>query len=153
MKSAPWHRYQILTKRSSRLSKLDRELNWVPCIWMGVSVESSKYLHRIDELRSTRAQIKFLSIEPLLGPLPNLDLSGIDWVIVGGESGPGARPMDSSWVRDIRDQCEDLAVPFFFKQWGGVFKKRAGRLLDDGTWDDLPLNRIPSTGMELPVLR
>ena len=153
MKSAPWHRYQILTKRSARLSKLDRQLNWVPCIWMGVSVESSKYLQRIDELRSTRAHIKFLSVEPLLGPLPDLDLSGIDWVIVGGESGPGARPMDSSWVRDIRDQCEDLAVPFFFKQWGGVFKKKAGRLLDDRTWDDLPLSRIPSTGMELPVLR
>ena len=116
-------------------------------------MESSKYLQRIDELRSTRAHIKFLSIEPLLGPLPDLDLSGIDWVIVGGESGPGARPMDSSWVRDIRDQCEDLAVPFFFKQWGGVFKKKAGRLLDDRTWDDLPLSRIPSTGMELPVLR
>ncbi len=138
MRRAPWHRYQILTKRSDRLAALDKVLEWHPSIWIGVSVESDRYLHRIDDLRKTRAHIKFLSLEPLLGPLRELDLSGIDWVIVGGESGPHARPMDARWVRAIRDQCISQSVPFFFKQWGGVFKKRAGRALDDRTWDEMP---------------
>ena len=141
MRAAPWHRYQILTKRSERLALLSRVLDWLPCIWMGVSVESERYLQRIDDLRSTGAHVKFLSLEPLLGPLPNLNLTGIDWVIVGGESGPGARPMDAGWVRDIRDRCSDAGVAFFFKQWGGVFKKRTGRLLDERTWDEMPVNK------------
>ena len=138
MRAAPWHRYQILTKRSDRLAKLSHLLDWLPCIWMGVSVENEQYLSRIDHLRSTGAHLKFLSLEPLLGPLPGLNLAGIDWVIVGGESGPGARPIDPGWVRDIRDRCIDAGVAFFFKQWGGVFKKRTGRVLDDRTWDEMP---------------
>ncbi len=105
---------------------------------MGVTVENRDYVHRIDCLRNTDAHIKFLSIEPLLGPIPNLNLSGIDWVIVGGESGPGARPMDPAWVLDIRDQCQEAGVPFFFKQWGGVQKKKAGRALAGRTWDEMP---------------
>jgi protein gp37 len=105
---------------------------------MGVSVENADYVRRIDHLRNTGAQLKFLSLEPLIGPLPNLDLQDIDWVIVGGESGPGARPMDPGWVREIRDQCVGANVAFFFKQWGGVFKKRAGRKLDERTWDEYP---------------
>jgi protein gp37 len=105
---------------------------------MGVSIESDAYLYRIDDLRKTEANIKFLSIEPLLGPLPSLDLTGIDWVIVGGESGPGARPMDQNWVRGIRNICLEATVPFFFKQWGGVVKSRTGRTLDGQTWDEMP---------------
>jgi protein gp37 len=138
MKRAHWHQYQVLTKRSERLLALDQALEWRPQIWMGVSVESEKYLFRIDHLRKTRAHVKFLSIEPLLGPLQKLDLRGIDWVIVGGESGPGARPLDAAWVRDIRDQCQRAKVSFFFKQWGGVLKSRTGRTLDDRTWDEMP---------------
>ena len=122
MRRADQHQYQILTKRSERLVRLDPQLDWQAHIWMGVSVENARFLHRIDHLRDTRAHVKFLSLEPLLGPLPNLDLRNIDWVIVGGESGPHARPMDPSWVSDIRDQCRDAGVAFFFKQWGGVFK-------------------------------
>lgn len=140
MGNASWHRYQVLTKRSKRLAKLGRVLDWHPSIWMGVSVENERYAHRIDDLRGTGAQVKFLSLEPLLGPLRNLDLSGIDWVIVGGESGPNARPMNPVWVHEIRDQCIASGVAFFFKQWGGVFKKRTGRLLDDRTWDEMPEN-------------
>lgn len=138
MVTAQWHQFQVLTKRSGRLLKLSNELPWPRNIWMGVSVENADYVRRIDHLRSTGAQVKFLSLEPLIGPLPNLDLRNIDWVIVGGESGPGARPMDSGWVREIRDQCIDAGVPFFFKQWGGVFKKHAGRKLDERTWDEYP---------------
>lgn len=138
MKRAHWHTFQVLTKRADRLRRLDAELPWSPNVWMGVSVETSQYLDRVDGLRSTAAHIKFLSLEPLLGPLPDLDLSGIHWVIVGGESGPGARPMDAAWVRDILEQCQSARVPFFFKQWGGVHKKRAGRILDDRTWDAMP---------------
>ena len=107
-------------------------------VWMGVSVENADYVHRIDLLRQVPAAVRFLSLEPLLGPLPNLNLEGIHWVIVGGESGPGARPMDPDWVRDIRDQCLDQGVAFFFKQWGGVRKKRAGRMLDGRTHDECP---------------
>ncbi len=140
MGNASWHQYQVLTKRSRRLAKLDRVLNWHPSIWMGVSVENERYTYRIDDLRGTGAQVKFLSLEPLLGPLRNLDLSGIDWVIVGGESGPNARSMNPTWVQEIRDQCIASGVAFFFKQWGGVFKKRTGRLLDDRTWDEMPEN-------------
>lgn len=139
MRRADWHQFQILTKRSERLRELDPEIVWAPNIWMGVSVEDAGRAFRIDGLRQTRAAVKFLSLEPLLGPLPRLDLRGIDWVIVGGESGPGARPMDPAWVTDLRDQCLRARVPFFFKQWGGVNKKRAGRLLDGRTWDEMPV--------------
>jgi len=138
MVRAHWHRYQILTKRSDRLWELNSQLPWAPHIWMGVSVESEDYIDRIDHLRATNAQVKFLSLEPLLGPLPNLNLRGIDWAIVGGESGPGARPMPEQWVLEIRDQCLCSGVPFFFKQWGGVNKKRAGRILEGRTWDQMP---------------
>jgi len=139
MKRAHWHRFQILTKRSVRLDRISSKLDWQPNIWMGVSVENKEYMFRINHLRNTAAQVKFLSIEPLLGPLPDLNLNGIDWVIVGGESGPGARPMLKSWVIDIRDQCQSAGVPFFFKQWGGTNKKKAGRLLENRTWDEMPL--------------
>lgn len=139
MRRAHWHRFQVLTKRAERLSQVASSLTWAPNIWMGVSVESEKYLSRIDNLRTTSASVKFLSLEPLLGPLPKLNLQGIHWVIVGGESGFGARPMDLTWVVSIRDQCRNALVPFFFKQWGGVNKKRAGRLLEGRTWDEMPL--------------
>jgi protein gp37 len=138
MQRANQHQYQILTKRSERLLSLDSQLDWQPHIWMGVSVENARFQYRIDDLRDTRAHVKFLSLEPLLGPLSNLDLRDIDWVIVGGESGPRARPMNPSWVSDIRDQCRDVGVAFFFKQWGGVFKKRTGRELDGRTWEQMP---------------
>lgn len=138
MRDAHWHRFQILTKRAKRLPKIDAQLEWAPNIWMGVSVENDKVTWRIDHLRQTRAHVKFLSLEPLLGPLPDLDLSGIDWVIVGGESGPGARPMEEDWVLEIRDQCEAAGVKFFFKQWGGTNKKKAGRILDGRTYDAMP---------------
>jgi protein gp37 len=138
MAAAHWHRFQVLTKRPERLLALDPELAWRPNIWMGVSVENERYVPRVDLLRQTQAHVKFLSIEPLLGPLPSLDLAGIDWAIVGGESGPGARPLRESWVRDIRDRCLDAGVPFFFKQWGGVQKHRTGRMLDGRTWDEMP---------------
>lgn len=139
MRRAHWHKYQVLTKRSVRLRNLASQLPWEPHVWMGVSVENEDYVYRIDHLRSTPAHIKFLSLEPLLGPLPNLDLSGIDWVIVGGESGPGARPMHPDWVRSIRDQCAEVQVPFFFKQWGGVQKKSAGHLLDGREHREFPV--------------
>jgi protein gp37 len=138
MRRAHWHRFQILTKRSDRLVELDSRLDWAPNVWMGVSVESDGYRGRIDDLRRSRALLKFLSLEPLLGPLRNLDLCGIDWVIVGGESGASARALDPSWVIDLRDQCRNLNVPFFFKQWGGRNKKRAGRLLEGRAWDQMP---------------
>ena len=138
MNRADWHEYQVLTKRSERLAELSRQLPWRPHIWMGVSVESGDYTFRIDDLRGTGAHVKFLSLEPLLGALPGLDLRGIDWVIVGGESGPGARAMDPQWVIDIREQCRAAGVPFFFKQWGGVNKKRAGRVLEGKTYDQMP---------------
>jgi protein gp37 len=138
MRQASWHTFQVLTKRSRRLLELDREIDWPPNVWMGVSVESKDYTWRIDHLRRTRAPIKFLSLEPLLGPLPQLDLHSIDWVIVGGESGPGARPMAEEWVIDIRNQCQAADVPFFFKQWGGVRRKEAGRELRGRTWSQMP---------------
>jgi protein gp37 len=138
MRRGSWHRFQVLTKRSERLLELDHLIDWPTNVWMGVSVETQDYACRIDHLRATSACVKFLSLEPLLGPLPSLRLSKIDWVIAGGESGPGARTMQPEWVTDIRDQCLNAQVPFFFKQWGGVNKKRAGRQLDGRTWDDLP---------------
>jgi protein gp37 len=138
MRRASWHQFQVLTKRSERLLELDPVLEWQRQIWMGVSVENEDYLYRIDHLRRTSAVIKFLSIEPLLGPLRKLKLRGIDWVIVGGESGPGARPIDPEWVREIRDRCISARVAFFFKQWGGVLKSKTGRTLDGRKWDELP---------------
>ncbi|MDX2119657.1 MAG: phage Gp37/Gp68 family protein [Gemmatimonadota bacterium] len=138
LRSAHWHRFQVLTKRAERLADTARHLLWPDNVWMEVSIEDSRYRHRADLLRATNSQLRFLSLEPLLGPIPALDLSGIDWVIVGGESGPGARPMDPTWATDLRDQCLAAGVPFFFKQWGGVRKKRAGRLLDGRTWDEMP---------------
>ncbi len=142
MCEAQQHRFQILTKRSKRLLALSPRLLWSENIWMGVSAESADYIFRIDDLKRTGARIKFLSLEPLLGPMPDLDLQGIDWVIAGGESGPGARRMDADWVADIRDQCLHSGVPFFFKQWGGVNKKRNGRELDGRTWDEMPKVKI-----------
>lgn len=139
MRRAQWHRFQVLTKRSERLLQLDSQFLWTENIWMGVSVESADYVGRIDDLRQTRARIKFLSLEPLLGPLPGLNLKGIDWAIVGGESGPGSRAMEADWVIDIRRQCQKAQVAFFFKQWGGVNKKRTGRILEGRTWDEMPL--------------
>lgn len=138
MRRAHWHQFQVLTKRSERLLELSPQLYWSPNVWMGVSVENEDYAFRIDHLRETAAHIKFLSLEPLLGPLSNLNLGNIDWVIVGGESGPGARPMDEAWVLAIRDRCRNADVPFFFKQWGGVNKNRTGRLLQGRTWDEMP---------------
>jgi protein gp37 len=138
MGQAAWHTFQVLTKRSERLIDLDGVLRWRKNIWMGVTVEDKDNLYRINHLRKTGAVTKFLSFEPLLGPLGKLDLRHIDWVIVGGESGFGARPMDPSWVTSIREQCVRNNVPFFFKQWGGVRKKEAGRELDGRTWDEMP---------------
>ncbi len=139
MVQAEWHQFQVLTKRSERLAELSPILSWAPNIWMGVSVENETYVSRIDDLRRSSADVKFLSLEPLLGPLPNLDLRDIDWVIVGGESGPGARPMDAEWVTDLRDQCKAADVPFFFKQWGGVQKGKNGRELEGQTYSELPI--------------
>lgn len=138
MQQASCHIFQVLTKRSGRMLQLNPRFDWPPNVWMGVSVETEKYLYRIDDLRKTGAKIKFLSLEPLLGPISNLNLSDIQWVIVGGESGPHARPMEEEWALDIRDQCMTENVPFFFKQWGGVNKKRSGRILDGRLWNALP---------------
>jgi protein gp37 len=138
MRQASQHTFQVLTKRSRRLLELSPELTWPENVWMGVSVENQGYTFRINGLRRTSAHVKFLSLEPLLGPLPQLNLHNIDWVIVGGESGPGARPMDEAWVIDIRNQCQANNVPFFFKQWGGVRRKEAGRELKGRTWNQMP---------------
>jgi protein gp37 len=138
MRRASWHAFQVLTKRSDRLAKLSSRIDWPDNVWMGVSIERADYLFRIDHLRQTGAKVRFLSLEPLLGPLPGMNLEGVDWVIVGGESGPGARPIQEKWVKDIRDQCLAAEVPFFFKQWGGVFKRRHGRTLEGRTWDQMP---------------
>ncbi len=139
MKTASRHRFQVLTKRADRLAALAPTLTWTENIWMGVSVESDGYTSRVDRLRSTNAKVKFVSLEPLLSPLPSLDLAGIDWAIVGGESGPSARPMEASWVRAIRRQCQGSGVAFFFKQWGGVQKARTGRLLDGREYNEMPV--------------
>lgn len=138
MTTADWHTYQVLTKRSPRLMKMGSQLPWRPHIWVGVSVENDKYSFRVDHLRKVPADIRFISAEPLLGPLHRLDLDGIDWVITGGESGYAHRPCDPDWVREIRDRCGASGVAFFHKQWGGRTPKAAGRLLDGRTWDQFP---------------
>ena len=138
MKAAPQHTFQILTKRSERMRDVVGRLDLLPNVWLGTSVETSEYLWRLRELRSTRAAVRFASFEPLLGPILDADLAGVHWAIVGGESGPGSRPMKAEWVRAIQVQCEEQGVAFFFKQWGGTRKKRAGRELDGRTWDGMP---------------
>jgi protein gp37 len=138
--STPHHTYQVLTKRSKRLATVADQLEWPANLWMGVSVETARYRFRVDHLRSVPAAVRFISCEPILGPLGQIDLSGIGWVIAGGESGPEARPMLLPWVTDLRDQCRNAAVPFFFKQWGGRTPKAGGRELDGRTWDEMPLS-------------
>jgi protein gp37 len=141
MVETPQHTYQVLTKRPDRAEEFVKELPWPKHVWLGTSVENADYVDRIDHLRRTPAAVRFLSLEPLLGPLEGLNLKGIHWAIAGGESGPGARTMEPEWVRSIRDQCIKAKVAFHFKQWGGVNKKRTGRLLDGRTWDQLPKRR------------
>lgn len=138
MNECPQHTFQLLTKRPETAVALSDQLTWSPNIWMGTSIENAIVLHRVKSLQQIPAQVRFLSVEPLLGPLPRLPLNGIHWVIVGGESGPGARPMAGAWIEQIRDQCTKRSVPFFFKQWGGTNKKKTGRLLAGRTWDQMP---------------
>ncbi|MBC8527171.1 MAG: phage Gp37/Gp68 family protein [Candidatus Cloacimonetes bacterium] len=138
MNKANWHTFQILTKRPERMHKFADKLNWTPNIWMGVTVESYRYKNRIDILRDIPSETKFLSAEPLIEPLGKLNLNNIDWVIVGGESGIGARPMSPNWVNEIKMQCEKSQIPFFFKQWGGINKKKAGRLLYGKIYNEMP---------------
>jgi protein gp37 len=138
MANCPQHTFQVLTKRSSRLAALASKLSWPPNVWMGVSVEDSRVTHRIDDLRQVPAAVRFLSVEPLIGSLGTINLGGIHWVIVGGESGPRARRMESTWVEDIFQQCRSASVPFFFKQWGGVRKDLTGRILHNRTYDEMP---------------
>jgi len=138
MRAADQHIYQVLTKRSHRMASMSAGLDWPDHVWAGVSVENLDYAFRLDHLRETQARVRFVSFEPLLGPVAGVDLSGIDWVIVGGESGPGARPMERAWVEDIRDQCLEEGIAFFFKQWGGTNKKKTGRRLAGRTWDQMP---------------
>lgn len=140
MNRCPQHTFQVLTKRSHRMGELAGRLKWSENIWMGVSVEDNSVLYRIAELRQIPANVRFLSLEPLLGPLSSMDLNGIHWVIVGGESGPKARPMSADWVRDIREQCEVAGIAFFFKQWGGTMKHKTGRLLDGHIYNNVPQN-------------
>ncbi len=139
MSRAPRHQFQVLTKRSERLLELSPRLTWPENVLMGVTVENSDYTFRSDHLRQTSAALKFISLEPLLGPVPDIDFEGIDWVIVGGESGPRARPIHQDWVIDIRDQCSDAKIPFFFKQWSGTNKKKSGRILQGKTYSQIPL--------------
>lgn len=153
MRRAHWHEFQVLTKRAERLAELSPLLPWPKNVWMGVSVENAKYTSRIDYLRQTGAAVKFLSIEPLLGAIPQLDVSGIDWVIVGGESGRTPRPLNEAWVVDIMHQCQRAKVPFFFKQWGGVNKKAAGRELNGRTWDDMPISKTEVFGRPVRQVR
>jgi protein gp37 len=138
MRRSRQHVFQVLTKRAGRLAEVSHLLDWAENIWMGVTVENMACKDRIDNLRSTDAAVKFLSMEPLLEDVGELDLVDVDWVIAGGESGPGARPMHADWVRSVRDRCTAQGVPFFFKQWGGFSKKKAGRILDGRTWDEMP---------------
>lgn len=147
MERASWHTFQILTKRSERLAEVASDLDWPPNVWMGVSIETAAYQWRADQLRMVPAAVRFLSLEPLLGPLAALELAGIHWVIVGGESGPGARPIDAKWVRDIQKQCRAAGVPFFFKQWGGAQKRRNGRVLDGRTWNGMPADLTVEPGL------
>lgn len=151
MRRASQHKFQVLTKRAERMAQLAASLQIPDHVWMGVSVENAKYTTRIDHLRKVKAKIRFLSVEPLLGPLSTLNLRGIHWVIVGGESGPRARPMEAEWVRTIRDRCLAAEVPFFFKQWGGVRKHTTGRVLDGRTWDEMP-DRIVRQNRVLAVV-
>jgi protein gp37 len=153
MKKADHHIFQILTKRHERLAELAPLLSWPDNVWMGVSVENQKYAHRIDHLRRVPAKVRFLSCEPLLGPL-ELDLTGIHWVITGGESGPKHRPIKEKWVRSIRDQCRGEKVAFFHKQWGGVRPKSNGRELDGRTWDEMPIVLVEHSHscLELPLV-
>jgi len=144
MNAAHWHNFQILTKRSDRMLKLSSKLNWTDNIWMGVTVEASDYIFRIEDLRNTGARVKFISFEPLLDFIQFMNLCNIDWAIVGGESGPGARPIQSSWVIELRDQCQKCGIPFFFKQWGGFNKKRAGRELEGRIWNEMPMLFVPA---------
>ncbi len=143
MNRCPQHQFQVLTKRADRLEELSSKLNWTHNIWMGVSIETQDYKFRIDHLLKTKAKVKFLSLEPLLGPLPRLKLKGIDWVIVGGESGTNARPIKPDWVIQIKNQCVNKKTPFFFKQWGGVRKHKTGRLLEGRTWNEMPVLITP----------
>jgi len=143
MREASWHTFQVLTKRAERLLKVDLLIDWPSNVWMGVSVENHEYTYRIEHLRKIKAQTKFLSLEPLLGPISNLSLEKIHWVIIGGESGPKARPIERIWVTNIRDQCLSANVPFFFKQWGGVNKKKNGRILEGRIWDQMPASASP----------
>lgn len=138
MKEASWHTFQILTKRSKHLMELSNKLVWTPNIWMGVTVENNRHVYRIDDLRSSGAAVKFISFEPLLGPIIEPNLQGIDWAIIGGESGPGARPIEPKWVRNLQNSCSIQGTKFFFKQWGGTNRKKTGRILDGRTWDDMP---------------
>jgi protein gp37 len=138
MEEASWHRFQVLTKRSTRLAELAPLLSWPDNVWMGVTVEDADFTFRIDDLRTVPAAMRFLSLEPLLSPMPGLDLTGIDWVIVGGESGPGARVMKPAWALDILHQCRRSGIPFFFKQWGGPNKKKAGRILEGSLYNEMP---------------
>jgi protein gp37 len=156
MRRASWHTFQVLTKRAERMETLGRKLDWPPNVWMGVSVETPKYLYRLDHLRRTPARVRFISFEPLLEALGEINLDDLHWVIVGGESGPGARPMDAAWVTEIRDQCLAARVPFFFKQWGGTNKKKAGKLLEGRIWNEMP--RLvpaapPKPTRRLPIAR
>lgn len=148
MRRASQHTFQILTKRPDRVLEMSADLPWAPNIWMGTSIETAQYTWRAKLLSQVGAAIRFLSVEPLLGPIPRLPLKRIDWVIVGGESGPGARPMNEEWVMQIRDRCQSQGVPFFFKQWGGVQKHRAGRELDGRVWDEMPLQQRRANGKE-----
>lgn len=141
MAKADWHSFQILTKRHERLLELGRHLEWPPNVWMGVSIENRRFVHRANYLRDVPAVVRFISAEPLLGPLDGLDLAGIDWLIAGGESGPGHRPVREEWLCDLRDRCLAADVAFFFKQWGGVRSKSGGRVLDGRTWDEMPVAR------------
>jgi protein gp37 len=145
MRETPQHTYQLLTKRARRLRSLSKHIDWPANVWVGTTVESTDELHRVDDLRRVNATVRFLSLEPLLTPLPHLDLAGIGWVIVGGESGPRARPIDKAWVRELRDMAGEEQVPFFFKQWGGRTPKAGGRQLDGRTWDDMPKRVAPRT--------
>jgi len=138
MTRANWHTFQVLTKRSERLAELAPLLNWPENVWMGVTVENADCVYRVDDLRDVPSAVRFLSMEPLLSAVEDMNLDNIDWVIVGGESGPGSRPIEKQWVRDIRKQCKNADVPFFFKQWGGVNKKKTGRLLDGRIYDAMP---------------
>lgn len=135
---APQHTFQILTKRHERLAELGPKLTWHPNVWMGVSIENRRFVHRADYLREVAPVVRFISAEPLLGPLRGLDLTGIDWLIAGGESGPRHRRLDIEWVRELRERCTEAEVAFFFKQWGGRTSKAGGRLLDERTWDQMP---------------